>query len=337
MDKRERIQAALRRQEVDQIPLSLWRHFFCEDRRAQALAAATVGLAREYDLDLVKLTPCGLYAVEDWAQGLITYPGNDYDPPSLQSPAVLGPTDWRRLPSLEPTAGALGRELEAARLVAESLSSEIPFLMTVFSPLTLAFKLAGERVIAHLREHPADLHAGLETIATTTARFAQAALEAGADGLFFATQLACHGWLKPSEYETFGQRYDLEVLDAVSGQSEVTVLHLHGREIFFDLANRYPIHAVSWHDQETPPTLAQAYQQTDRAFLTGLDRELLAKGPASAIQDQVRQALAHTRRRGLILAPSCVIPPTAPDGHLQAVREALQTRTRDGSVDAGRA
>ena len=330
MDKRARIQAALQGQKVDRVPLSLWRHFFCEDRTAQDLAITTVRFAREYDLDLVKLTPCGLYAVEDWSPERITYPGNDYDPPHLRSWAVVNPADWRRLPALEPTVGALGRELKTVRLTAEGLGGETPFLMTVFSPLTLAFKLAGEGVVAHLREYPAELHAGLETISATTTHFAQAALSAGADGLFFATQLASYQWLTPIEYEAFGQRYDLAVLGAVTGQSDITVLHLHGVDIFFGLANEYPVHAVSWHDQETPPNLAQARQQTDRAFITGLDRELLERGPAAAIQEQVRQALARTQRRGLVLAPSCVIPPTTPAEHLEAVRDALDQK---GAID----
>jgi uroporphyrinogen decarboxylase len=197
--------------------------------------------------------------------------------------------------------------------------------MTVFSPLTQAFKLASKGVIGHLREHPADLHAGLATIAKTTARYAVAALEAGADGVFFATQLASQRWLSPAEYAEFGERYDLAVLEAVAERSAITVLHLHGRDIFFDLTDRYPIHAVSWHDQETAPTLAEARELTDRAFITGLDRELLDHGPIPAIQAQVCKALVQTEGRGLILAPSCVIPTTAPQEHLQAVYGAVSS------------
>ena len=322
MDRHQRIKAALRREPVDRVPLSLWRHFHREDRVPQKLAEATLSLAREYDLDLVKLTPCGLYAVEDWAGARIVFPGTDHDAPYLPRPAVASPDGWRRLPVLDPATGALGRELEAVRLVAAGLGGETPFLMTVFSPLTLAYKLAGEAVVEHLRQHPADLHAGLETIAGTTARLARAALQAGADGLFFATQLAGHRWLTRSEYSEFGERYDLAVLEAVTA-SKITVLHLHGQDIFFDLANRYPIHAVSWHDRETAPSLTGARQLTDRSFITGLDRDLLGAGPTAAIQVQVREAVAQTGGRGLVLAPSCVIPTTAPAAHLQAVRDAL--------------
>jgi uroporphyrinogen decarboxylase len=322
--KRERITAALHGKAVDRIPLSLWRHHHREDRRPQELAAVTIALARAFDVDLIKLTPSGLYAVEDWASASIHYPDTEHGPPFLTSPAVTDTSDWRRLPRLEPAEGALGRELEAVRLVKSLVSyDEIPFVMTVFSPLTLAFKLAGEGLLQHLRRHPADLRVGLETITETTACFARAALAAGADGLFFATQLASHCWLTPAEYEEFGQQYDLEVLEAVEGQSAITILHLHGCKVFFDLVNRYPVQAVSWHDQEGAPGLAEARQHTDLAFVTGLDRRLMEQGPVTALQAQVREALAQTEGRGLILAPSCVIPTTTPTEHLEAVRSAL--------------
>jgi uroporphyrinogen decarboxylase len=216
--------------------------------------------------------------------------------------------------------------LEAIRQVASGLDGETPFVMTIFSPLTLAYKLAGDPVVEHLRQSPADLHAGLSAIAETTGRFAQAALAAGADGLFFATQLASRQWLTEQEYQEFGGLYDRAVLEVVAAQSAITVLHLHGRDIFFDLANSYPVDAISWHDRQTPPSLVEARQRTDRAFLTGLDRGQLVRGPESAIRAHVGAILDQTEQRGLILAPCCVIPTTLPARHLQAVRDAILTR-----------
>lgn len=324
MDKRARVEAALRREAVDRIPFSLWRHYHRQDRDPEALAAATLALAHDYDLDLVKLTPSGLYAVEDWAGNHIVYPGTDHEPPTLAQPAVERPGDWRRLSILQPSSGALGRELRAIRLVAGGLLDGAPLLSTIFSPLTLAYKLAGKAAIEHLREHPRDLHAGLETMAATTALFVLAALEAGASGFFFATQLAGRGWLSRQEYEEFGVRYDLAVLEAAAAaHAGILVLHLHGQEVFFDLADRYPIHAVSWHNWETQPSLASARQMCGRAFLTGLDRDLLAQGSVAAVQEQVRQAVVQAEERGLILSPSCVIPTDAPDANLRAVGELL--------------
>ena len=53
------------------------------------------------------------------------------------------------------------------------------------------------------------------------------------------------------------------------------------------------------------------------------DRNLLDRGPVEAIHAQIRDALAQTEGRGMILAPCCVIPTTTPPDHLQAVRLAV--------------
>jgi hypothetical protein len=46
-------------------------------------------------------------------------------------------------------------------------------------------------------------------------------------------------------------------------------------------------------------------------------------GPAAAIQVQVREVLRQTEGRGLILAPSYVIPTNSPAEHLRAARDAI--------------
>jgi uroporphyrinogen decarboxylase len=320
MDKHERIQAALRGEPVDRVPLALWRHFYREDRNPAALARASADLARRYDLDLVKLTPSGLYAVEDWGAEIV-YPGSETDPPYLARPAVDDPDGWRALRPQGHTA--LERELEAIRLTRRQLGQDWPLVMTVYSPLTLAYKLTGEQLIRHLRDAPEAVGAGLQILADVTGAFAQAALKAGADGLFFASQCICAGFCTPGQYESFGLRYDLQVLETIQGRSYITILHLHGSEVFFDLANRYPVDALSWHDRETPPSLAEARRRTQRAFVTGLDRNLLRAGPPEAIAAQARDALRQTGGHGLILAPACVIPPETPEAHLRAITTSL--------------
>lgn len=320
MEKHKRVKAALWGEPVDQVPLALWRHFHRQDRDPAILAQVTADFVRRYDLDLVKLTPSGLYAVEDWGAEIV-YPDTETDPPFLARPVVAEPQGWRALRQRETTA--LDRELEMIRLTRSQLGREWPIVMTIFSPLTLAYKLAGERLAHHLRADPDAVHVGLRTLAAVTTAIAHAALDAGADGLFFASQWICADFCSREEYEAFGLRYDLEVLEAVQHLSRITILHLHGIDVYFDLADDYPVDALSWHDRETPPSLTEARQRTDLAFVTGLDRDLLRDGPPEAIAAQARNAIAQTGGRGLILAPACVIPPETPEAHLRAVATEL--------------
>lgn len=323
MEKRERVEAVMRGAAVDRVPFGLWRHFHGQDRTPEELATSTLQFALQFEPDVVKLTPTGLYGVEDWGVDR-AYFDDPHRPPERTRPAFDDPSGWARLRPLDPTSGALGRELRALHLTGAGLGLDWPLLMTVFSPLTLAYKLVGNRLVDDLRSAPETVEAGLARIAETTADFALLCLEAGADGIFFASQLATHRFLTPAEHARFGEPFDRAVLDAVAGRSWLTVLHLHGTDVFFDLANHYPVHAVSWHDRETEPDLASAARQTGRILMAGLDRRLFEAGTPGQVEAQARQAPAATGGRRLILAPSCVIPTPSPPENLHAVRRAVE-------------
>ena len=53
MDKRERLQAAIKGEPVDRVPVALWRHFPVDDQRPEDLAAATIEFQTQYDFDFV--------------------------------------------------------------------------------------------------------------------------------------------------------------------------------------------------------------------------------------------------------------------------------------------
>jgi uroporphyrinogen decarboxylase len=42
------------------------------------------------------------------------------------------------------------------------------------------------------------------------------------------------------------------------------LVHLHGTHVMFDLVADYPAQVINWHDQETPPSLAEALSRTLR-------------------------------------------------------------------------
>jgi uroporphyrinogen decarboxylase len=193
--------------------------------------------------------------------------------------------------------------------------------MTIYSPLTLAYKLAGDLLLEHLKHHATDVQIGLATIAETTARFAEAVLEAGADGIFFTSQLSRGDMLSAEACQRFVVRYDLIALERVKALPAPLVLHLHGKHIYFDTVNQYPAHAVSWHNHETPPSLLEALALTDKTIFTGLDRDTFAQGTPQELVAQVTEAIEESGGRRLILAPACVIPPAATPEHLRAVAE----------------
>jgi len=321
----ERVRAALKGEEVDRPPMSLWRHWPVDDETPAGLAAATLHWQREFDFDFVKFMPTGTYGIEDWGAETIYRP-TDNGTRTVVRYGVQQPEQWPQLRQLEVTQGYLGLQIEALRLTAEALKDDVPILQTVFSPLTTARKLAGDVVLAHMRTHPQLLKEGLRIIAETTARFAQASLDAGAHGIFFATQNASYRVMSESEYREFGEAFDRIVFDAIQDASEFTLLHIHGQDTMFDLMATYPAHALNWHDRTVGPSLAEARTRFSGALIGGVDEwHTLLYGPEEAIRDEVHEAIAQTQGRGFMVGPGCVLPIHTPLRHLHAARAAVDT------------
>jgi uroporphyrinogen decarboxylase len=320
----ERVTAAVAGQDVDRVPVSLWHHFPETDLDPVRLAEACVHWQQAHDFDLVKFMPAGTYSVEDWGAAS-AYLGVPNGTRTVIRHGVTNAEAWRRLARLSPHHGRLGQELKALSLAAVALRDEVPLLQTVFSPLTTAFKLAGERVFADLRQHPDLFEAGLAIIAETTLGFARACLQAGAHGLFFATQCASYRLLSDAEHRRFGVYYDRLVLDGVRDEAKFTLLHLHGSDVMFDQVPEYRADMVNWHDRRSELDLAGAMNRFDGLLVGGLNEATtLPKGPVEAIKDEVRNAVAQTGGRRLMIAPGCVVPIATPEAHYRAVIDAVQ-------------
>jgi len=324
MNKKERLLAAIRGEQVDRPPVALWRHFPGDDYRPKDLAAATVAFQRQYDFDFVKVTPASSFCVQDWGsrdRWVGTLEGTrDYTHYPIQSP-----DDWAKLRPLDPTQGALGAQLDCLRLIADELAGEVPFIQTVFSPLAQAKNLVGrEWLPIHLRRYPDEVRAGLQVIAETTTRFVTAAQETGIDGLFYAVQHAQYGLLSADEYAAFGRPDDLEILDAAQ-DLWLNVLHLHGTDVMFDLVADYPVQVINWHDRETWPALAEGQECFAGAVCGGLQRwDVVVRGTPEQVREQASDAISQTGGRRFILGTGCVTPIVAPASNIRAAREIVQ-------------
>jgi len=323
----ERLSAAIAGQAVDRVPVSLWRHYPDIDQDPARLAEAVVNWQRTYDFDLVKFMPSGTAGVEDWG-AVSAYLDSPVGTRTVVKPGLTSAEEWPRLARLVPTAGRLGQEVKAVSLAAEAFRGEVPLLQTVFNPLTTAFKLAGDRAFADLRRHPDLFEAGLAIITEATIAYARACLEAGADGLFYSTQCASFRLLNEAEHLRFGARYDRLVLDGIAGRSRFTMLHLHGHDVMFDQMLDYPVNMMNWHDRSSELNLAGAMSRFSGLLAGGLDQEgTLAKGPIDTIKGEVREAIAQTQGRRLLIAPGCVVPIATPVSHYRAVIDAVGERS----------
>lgn len=322
MTKRERIAAAIAGQPVDRVPLAFWRHVPEVDHTAKGLADAMLAFHRRWDLDLIKIMSSGVYCVEDWGC-TVAYQGSPNGAKACTDHAVKSTADWARLSALDPGAGALGRELEALRLIVKGRGDDAPALHTIFSPLTIARKLAGDRLDADLAAAPEAVEAALQVIAATVTRYAAAALEAGADGFFFATQHASRDAISERDFQRHELPYLRRILERLAAGRGFTMLHLHGKHIYFDACADLPAAILNWHDRLTGPSLAEGRRRGTVAAGLG-ESGALHRGPVAAVAAEARDAIKQTEGRGHVLTTGCVLPLDVPDAHLQAVVDTVR-------------
>jgi uroporphyrinogen decarboxylase len=319
MTAAERVQAALRGDELDHPPVSLWRHFPEQDQSAQALAASTLRWQEMLDLDFIKLMPPGDYATIDWG-ATSEYQGAPGGTRETTHYPIESPEDWLKIGTVAVTAGFNAHVVDACRIVREGVGQDVPVLQTIFSPLTIGNKLSNGLVIDHLRSHPENVHQALNVIRDVTIQMTKASLAAGADGVFFASQCATSDLVSREEYDEFGVAYDAPVLAAArEGGSIFTMIHIHGENTFFDLMAGYDGHAINWHDRRVGPSIDEVLRSySDRSAVAGIDEKSVATMTAAQVAEQVLDARTQSRDRRLLVGPGCVALVATPEDNLRA-------------------
>jgi uroporphyrinogen decarboxylase len=326
MSKRERLEATIAGQPVDRLAVALWRHWPGDDQRAEDLARSTLDFQRMFDFDFIKVTPSSNYCLAGWGAES-RWVGNQEGTREWGQRVIQRAEDWTRLEVQDPTSGLLGEVRQALASIGKEVGGEVPFIQTIFNPLSQAKNLAGERLLADLRQHPEALKSGLETITETIVRFIDAIRGTGVAGIFLALQHATYDLLTEEEYLEFGRPYDLRILEAVQ-DSWFNLLHLHGSNVMFDLVADYPAQAINWHDRETPPSLRDGINRFPGALVGGLRQwETMLRGTPDGVRSEVRAAMEETDGRRLVIGTGCVTPITSPLGNIRAVRAAVESQS----------
>lgn len=325
MTKKERIIAALNKQEVDRLPFSIWYHLPHVDQDPVQLAEVQIELALCYDLDFIKMMPFGNYSAHDFGLS-VTFYCSDKKSPMERKYSIDTAKQWTEIEPLPGYFGSHGKQLLFARQMQKHLKTgEIPYIQTIFSPLTTAKKLAGNRVFKDMKSHPEYLHQALSAITETTISFVKLNIEAGVSGFFFATQCANKDWVTETEYDEFGVKYDIEVINAYKDITFLNVVHIHGDRIMFKKISEYPCNCINWHDRRVRPNMNEARKITNKCFLGGIEEDgFLTNAKPEDIHNHIKEAVLDAGRLGLMIGPGCVANLETPNINYYAARLSIE-------------
>lgn len=322
--------AALRGQPVDRIPISFWGHNFARENSPTELSDETLRLAATFDWDFLKPQVRAQAFAEMW--GLTYKPSHERAVSYTTTNVPLqGAADFRALQAVDPRSGALGEQLAALDAIRAGAGPDTPIIWTIFAPLMVARYLVHDQDGAFLRmvhTEPAAIERGLAPIAETLAEYARACLEHGADGLFYATNMATRAALSAEECRRLQRAFDVPILDVVQA-APFNMLHICGSQVLFDEFADYPVDCFNWSLDGTNPTLADGHRKTSKAVVGGIPAKpgLKSMTPAE-VAERAEAAVQDTQGRWYLMAADCSINPDTPDELLFAAREvAYRSRT----------
>ena len=234
--------------------------------------------------------------------------------------------DWDRIKPLDINRGTYGWHLEALRMIIKQKEPETPVIVTMFDPLSIAAYLAGDDIcLSHLHSYPERVEPAIQALTETSANFARAAINAGADGIFLSTRFASYELMSEQEYQRFGRPGDLAVLQAAK-QGWLNILHLHGQHPMLKQLADYPVQALNWHDRTTQFNLAEGSRFFPGILMGGIEQyKTLRFGSPSDVILQVQDAIKQMNSKRLIVTPGCTYPLDVPHTNLLALRQAVET------------
>jgi uroporphyrinogen decarboxylase len=300
----ERVRAALAGKAADRPPFTIWYHFGVQHASAERTAQAHLEFFEAYQLDWLKLMNDYSYPMPDGVESV-------RDPRDL---AGLRPLELERTP--------LGRQLDVVSTVSRALADRALVVDTVFNAWnTLRRNVVKEFMDVLMREHARALEVALTVVNQNLIRYARASLGRGAAGIFLSVP-ATPDSLTREQYERFMRPFDLALLEAIRDQGEFHILHAHGGQLYLDALLEYPVHAISWADRASGPTLGEMRRRTRRTLVGGIDHVKFAELSAAALREQVRTAIADAGSERLLLAPGCAVPTYSFPDLIRAARAA---------------
>jgi uroporphyrinogen decarboxylase len=292
LSSNERVNRALRGQDVDRPPFTFFRSF--GGASGERLATATLDFHQRYRTDLVKVM-------------------ND-------SAFPAPPGKWYELRvDEEPFPG----QVRALELIRSGLAGRAYFVETLFNPWYVAEKLSSPEEVLRLKEEsPGVLLHALEAIAESEANHVRKALAAGASGIFLAILNAQEGILSPAEYARFSRPFDQVVLGAAAG-SPLNILHLHGDKVYFEpFIQGPPAAAINYSTHATGAPIADLRRRFDGVIMGGVDEVHYRDLTEEQFKQQARSA-REAAGKSFILAPGCSLPSDTAAEELARLPKAL--------------
>jgi uroporphyrinogen decarboxylase len=276
LTRKQRVDRALKGDDLDRPPFTLWHHFGLTE--AGAHATATLEFHRAYRTDIVKVM-------------------SDFPYPK---PAGK----WYEL---KVEASPFPDQLKSLDLIRDGLNCDAYYLETIFNPWNVAEKLSSKEELNRLKEErPQAVLDALDVITKSEINHAKLAIARGASGVLLSVANAKKDELSPADYQKFSAPFDRRILEAISS-ARLNVLHLHVEPEYLAFFHGWPATAINYSLHVSGIPMTDVRKQYAQVLMGGIDEVNYCKLSAADLRSQWESA-ARAAGKKFILTPGCSVP-----------------------------
>jgi uroporphyrinogen decarboxylase len=314
LSHKERIDRALRGEDVDRPPFSIWHHY--KRPTAELEAQDHLEFHRRYDTDFVKVM-------------------NDFDYPRSKT------GKWYEL---EPLQTPYPEQLRTLELVRDGLHGDAYFIDTLYGPYMTAMLLlaaepefAGKKggedrtdVIKSIhdfqKENTSGWEQAMEAITQSTIYHIRRSQEIGCSGTLVSIFNATSKFGSVADYERYSKPYDKRVLAALA-DTKLTLLHLHTLERpYLDQFKDFQAPVINYSVKTSGIPIAEVRKEYSQAIAGGVDEVDFDKLTTEEIRKQWTLAREQAGSK-YIITPGCSVPDASTDAELARMSRAVGVKS----------
>lgn len=316
MTKRQRIFNLLEGKPVDRTPAGFWLHFPEESHHGEAAVEAHIDFMRHTDTDILKVMNENLF----WAEGKV------YSTRELSKIKTFARKDKIFID-----------QMDIIKAIAQKAGGEFPIAATVHGLIASAFHATGFSgyyasmgygLAVFARENPQATKDMLRRVADSLLELVDCSLEAGADGIFYATLGGERQFFTEEEFAEFVAPLEAEIYRHIQSKTKFDILHLCKSNINFERYTALKPAIVNWSVYQNGLSVSEGAKLFPESIILGgfQDRSgLLVEGTPEQIAAHTASLLEEMKGKRFIVGSDCTLPTEISYQRINSVVKAIES------------
>lgn len=315
MDKIERVKRAFKGEEVDHVPVCLWKHVPPSEWDTDKFIKAQLDFYKETDIDFIKLSADGYFG---W--------------PAECLKDIEEPEELYKLKQFGPDHPYIRGQIDRTKKLLKELNHDCLAFYLIFCPLSyLRLEIGYPKMMKFMKDNPEAVLSAEKVIAEDVKLLVKGIIrEAGADGIFYSVQNAEQNRFSYETYRKYITPPEKEVLEYANTLSDMNILHCCGWE---GIPNRledwadYETTVVSWARFIDNLDVKDAKETFKRTVWGGFDNRpgsLIYSGTREEIEKETERLIRESGKRGYVIGPDCSIHDELPVERIRWIVEAAR-------------